>query len=212
MARPQSISDQAILAEAYELLMDQGLGNLTFERLGACVNLVPAALVRRFKSKQNLLLEVDRYALEQTDIKLEEARKKTASPIDAILAQFNAILDFASSVGRFANGQEFLVADFRDKNLYTNYQASFEHRHEQITEMLKEALKTGELKDIDNIDELARHLEMILHGSGHVWAMTQEGPIESYISHHVQLALEPYKRNSKPKQAAMNSSETPRTA
>jgi AcrR family transcriptional regulator len=193
MVRPRSVSDQTILAEAYELLMDQGLSNLTFERLGLRVNLVPAALVRLFKNKQNLLLEVDRYALEQTNTKLKEAREKTESPIDGILAQFTAILDFASSVDRFANGQEFLVADFREKNLYTNYRVSFEQRHQQVIEMLLEALETGELKGIDNVDELARHLEMILHGSGHVWAMTQEGPIADYIAHHVHVALAPYK-------------------
>jgi AcrR family transcriptional regulator len=194
MARPRSITDQAIIAEAYELLMAHGPSKLTFEQLGARVGLVPAALVRRFKTKQQLVAEVDRYALELTDAKVQEAMSKTSSAIDAILAQFTTELAFASTVDRFVNGQEFLLMDLRDKNLYTNYQGSFEHRHQQIIELLEQAQAAEELEKIADIHELARHLEMILHGSGHVWAMTQQGPIEDYISHHVQLALKPYRR------------------
>lgn len=198
MARPRSVSDQTIIAEAYDILMNHGPGSLTFESLGVRVGLVPAALVRRFKSKNRLLLEVDRYGLERSNIKVEEAMKKTSSPIDAIIAQFVTEKEFASSVEAFANGEEFLLMDFRDKNLYNNYQVSFMHRHAQVADLLRQAQADGELVDIEDTAELARHLQMILHGAGHVWAMTQEGPIEDYISHHVQLALKPYRKNKKP--------------
>jgi AcrR family transcriptional regulator len=195
MARPRSITDQAIVAEAYELLMAQGPGNLTFEQLSTRVGLVPAALVRRFKTKRQLLAEVDRYALELTNTRVQEAIGRTASSVDAILAQFTTELAFASTVDRFVNGQEFLLMDLRDKNLYDNYQISYEGRHRQIVELLQQAQEGGELDKIDDVNELARHLEMILHGSGHVWSMTQDGPIESYISHHVALALKPYRKH-----------------
>lgn len=192
MARPRSVSDQTIITEAYELLMTVGPSSLTFERLGARVGLVPAALVRRFKNKQGLLLEVDRYALERTNSKVAEAMAATTSPIDAIIAQFTTELGFASTIERFINGQEFLLTDLRDKNLYTNYQTSFEHRHSQVAELLQHAQADGQLEGIDDVDELAQHLEMLLHGAGHVWAMRQDRPIEAYIAHHVQLALKPY--------------------
>lgn len=194
MARPRSITDQTIVAEAYDLIMKHGPGSLTFERLGAAVGLVPAALVRRFKTKQGLLLEVDQYAFERTSTKVQEAMDKTSSPIDAIIAQFTTELGFASSVDRFANGQEFLLMDLRDKNLYNNYKISFEERHQQIIKLLQQAEDRGELTGIKDMSELARHLQMLLHGSGHVWAMTEEEPIENYISHHVELALAPYRK------------------
>ncbi|HEU5121219.1 MAG TPA: TetR family transcriptional regulator [Candidatus Saccharimonadales bacterium] len=194
MARPRSITDQDIIAEAYDLIMELGPTKLTFEKLGARVGLVPAALVRRFKTKQQLIVEIDRYALARTDTKVQTAMDEASSPINAILAQFTTELSFASSIERFANGLEFLLMDFRDKDLYTNYQVSFKHRHEQIIELLQKAQESGELEAIDDIEGLARHLEMILHGSGHVWAMTQEGPIEDYISQHINIALKPYKK------------------
>lgn len=190
--RPRLVSDQVIIAEAYELLMEHGPGNLTFERLAARVGLVPAALVRRFKNKNQLFVEVDRHGLELTNAKVEAAMERTASPVDAIIAQFTAEMAFASTIERFANGQEFLLMDFRDKDLYTNYRASFEHRHMQVAALLKKAQAEGELEGIEDMAEFARHLEMLLHGAGHVWAMTGEAPIEDYITHHIRFALRPY--------------------
>lgn len=172
--------------------MKHGVSGLTFEALAASVGLVPAALVRRFTNKQELVLQVDRYALELTNSKVAEALEKTASPVEAIVAQFTAELAFASTLERFANGQEFLLMDFRHKDLYDNYCISFEHRHQQIMELLQKAQLSGELKKVNDTSELARHLEMLLHGAGHVWAMTQEASIETYIRHHVLLALMPY--------------------
>jgi AcrR family transcriptional regulator len=194
MVRPRSVSDQTIIKEAYELLMEHGPSSLTFESLSARVGLVPGALVRRFKNKQQLLMEIDRYAGELSTAKLKEALEKTASPIEAILAQFITEKAFASTLERFTNGEEFLLMDFRHKNLYTNYQVSFNQRHKQVDEFLQQAQAEGDLESVEDTDELARHLEMIMHGAGHVWAMTQECPIEDYISHHVQLALKPYRK------------------
>jgi AcrR family transcriptional regulator len=174
--------------------MEHGPSSLTFESLSARVGLVPGALVRRFKNKQQLLMEIDRYAGELSTAKLKEALEKTASPIEAILAQFITEKAFASTLERFTNGEEFLLMDFRHKNLYTNYQVSFNQRHKQVDEFLQQAQAEGDLESVEDTDELARHLEMIMHGAGHVWAMTQEGPIEDYISHHVQLALKPYRK------------------
>lgn len=194
MARPRLVSDQTIIAAAYEILMEQGPRNLTFESLANRIGLVPAALVRRFKNKKQLLLQVDRYGLERTNTKVAEAMEDKKSPIDAIIAQFTAELAFASNLERFANGQEFLLMDFREKDLYNNYRRSFEHRHQQIVELLRQSQAIDELGQIDDISKLARHLEMLLHGAGHVWAMTQEDPIEIYLRQHVLLALEPYRK------------------
>lgn len=194
MARPRSISDQTILQEAYELLMEVGPNGFTFERLGTQVGLVPAALVRRFKNKKQLILETDRYALRQTDDEVQQAIARAVSPIEAIVAMFAAELGFASTIARYANGQDILLMDFRDSDLYANYRISFEQRHEQVVELLEKAQEIGELGAIDNLNELARHLEMIQHGTGHVWAMSQEASVAEYIAHHVDMALRPYRQ------------------
>jgi AcrR family transcriptional regulator len=192
MARPRSISNETILATAYDLLMAEGLSNFTFERLGVKVGLVPAALVRRFKNKKQLIIEVDRFALARTNAEIEKVMDESLSPIEAIIALFTTELAFATSISRLANGQEILFADFRDDNLYANYRVSFEHRHEQVVELLKKAETTGYLRRIANVHALATHLEMIQHGAGHVWAMTQDKSIADYIADNVRFALQPY--------------------
>ena len=197
MARPRLVSDQTIISEAYSLLMESGPDGLTFERLAARVGLVPAALVRRFKNKQALLLAVDRHGLERTNAKVQEAIENAASPIDAIIAQFTTELEFASNLERFVHGQQFLLMDFQDEDLYANYRLSFEHRHQQVAALLERAQDEGELENVGDFQLLARHLEMILHGAGHVWAMTQAGPIEEYIKRHVEFALLPYRKQKR---------------
>jgi AcrR family transcriptional regulator len=192
MARPRSITNEAILAAAFEILIEQGPNSVTFEQLSERVGLVPAALVRRFGNKKQLFLEIDKYALRRTNAKVQEAVAQAASSVEAIITQFSTELWFATTVARFANGQEFLLMDLRDKTLYDNYRSSFEHRHQQIIELLEKAQADGELEDIADIHELTRHLEMLIHGAGHVWAMTNETSIDDYISHHVKLALKPY--------------------
>jgi len=193
MARPRTISDQNIITAAYELLMERGLDGLTFETLSERVGIVPAALVRRFERKQKLIAQVDNYALALTNSKVAEALEKTASPVEAIIAQFTTELAFATTLERFANGQEFLLMDLRSEELYNNYQASFEQRHQQVVELLQIAEAAGELTGINDAPRLARHLALIAHGAGHVWAMAQEMSIEEYIRQHVMLALQPYR-------------------
>lgn len=196
MARPRLIDDEKILQEAYALIMERGPAKLTFESLGARVGLVPSALIKRFKNKQQLLQRVDQYALEQTTTQSQQVLDATQSPLDAIIAQFTTELRFATSIERFANGQEFLLSDLRHKEQYQNYRASFLQRHQQIVTLLQAAESTRTLQPIADYDTLARHLQLIAHGAGHVWAMTQEGSIEDYIADHIRFALAPYVKTS----------------
>jgi len=67
-------------------------------------------------------------------------------------------------------------------------------RHTTVAELIAKAQERGELSaDLDPA-ETARLLQMIEHGAGHVWAMSQEGPIEDYITKYVMLALKPYQK------------------
>jgi AcrR family transcriptional regulator len=195
VARPKKVTDEVLVAAAYDILMDLGPTSLTFEKLSEKVGLVPAALVRRFTNKKNLLLEVDRYALARSNARRTASMAEQDSPIEAILAGFITELSFASTLEKFIHGQEFLLMDFAEKDLYQNYKVSFVERHDQVANLLRQAQARGELSYDINPDEFARLLQMILHGAGHIWAMSQEGPIEDYINHYVKLALAPYRQD-----------------
>jgi AcrR family transcriptional regulator len=192
MARPKTITDQKLIEAAYDLIMAQGPQGLTFERLGQEVGLVPAALVRRFANKQQFMAEVDRYALARSNESLKAVLAREDSPIEAIIAGFVAELSFATTIERFIHGQEFLLMDLATPDLYANYQASFTHRYKTVVKLLQTAQERGELSSSVDVHELARLLQTILHGAGHVWAMSQEGPVEDHINKYVRLALKPY--------------------
>lgn len=195
MARPRSVSDEELIEAALEILIARGPKGLTFESLAQKVGLVPAALVRRFTSKQNLLLQIDRFALERSNTQLEKAMAEHDSPIEAIIAGFVMELSFATSIERYIHGQEYLLMDLGDKTLYANYHTSFHQRHQRVVELIKKAQARGEISANLDAQEYAQFLQTILHGVGQVWAMDQKGTVEDYINHYVRLALKPYQTN-----------------
>ena len=197
MARPQTVTDTAIVEAALEIMFEYGPGGLTFEKLGQRVGLVPAALVRRFSTKRDLVRAADRFALKRSQERLDKVLAEHDAPIEAILAEFIAEKSFASTLDRFIHGEEFLLMDLADKDLYTNYRMSFQERHQRVVEMLEKAKARGELEANLNAEEIAQFLQMILHGAGHVWAMDQKGSIDEYITRYVLLALEPYRLDVK---------------
>ncbi len=192
MTRPRKVSTDTILRTAYGIIMSEGPRALTFSRLSAELELVPAALVRRFKSKRQLLVAVDRYALEQSDAAMRHALKLHDSPIDAIIAMLVNELSFATSTENFVHGQSFLLLDFSYPELYANYRISVDQRHQHIVELLSRAQEEGILQPTIPTAELARMLQLVQQGTGHLWAMTQEAPIATYMERYIRLALQPY--------------------
>lgn len=192
MSRPQKISTTIILQAAYELIMEEGPQQLTFHNLGKKVGLVPAALAKRFTNKRKLLAAIDRYALEKSEAAMSALLQTQDSPLEAIIILLSTELSFATSIKRFTNGQRFLLADLVDPELYANYQLSVEQRYDHITELLREAQRRQELvADID-CRQLARLLQIVQQGTGHLWAMTQEMSIEQYMRQQIWLTLQPY--------------------
>lgn len=192
MSRPQRVLTDDILRTGYELIMAHGPRQLTFSRLGQELGLVPAALVKRFKNKQQLLAAIDRYALERSNQAMVVALEQHNSPIEAIIALVVAELSFATSIEKFVNGQSFLLLDFSEPELYVNYRISFDQRHQHIADLLMQAQERGIIKPHVDCDELARLLEAVQHGLGHLWAMTQKASIATYMDHYIRLALQPY--------------------
>lgn len=192
MTRPRTVPTDTILRAAYGIIMSEGPRALTFSRLSAEFELVPAALVKRFKSKRQLLVAVDCYALEQSNSAMQHTLQLHGSPIDAIIAMLVNELSFATSTENFVHGQSFLLLDFTYPELYVNYRVSVKQRHQHIVELLGQAQKKGILQPAVPVEELARMLQLVQQGAGHLWAMTQEEPIAAYMERYIRFALQPY--------------------
>jgi AcrR family transcriptional regulator len=192
MARPRRVADKDILEAAYDIIMQDGPSGLTFEALSAKAGLVPAALVKRFQNKKQLIAAIDRYALERTNVVLKEAMERHDSPIEAIIAGLVAEMSFARTLKGYVSGQSFLLMDLSDPDLYDNYHVSFHERQKQSRDLLEKAKQHGLLHSDADSKKLAVLFQIIQQGSGHVWAMTQDKDMADYIKEYVQIVLSPY--------------------
>lgn len=192
MSRPRRVNNDVIYKAAHDIIMRHGPRGLTFQSLGDATGLVPAALVRRFKTKQQLLLEADMYWLEAATDALAEAASRHGSPLEAIIDALSSEMNFATSADIYINGLAFLLEGLASSKMYTNYQTEFKRHQKDIEYLLEAAKKQGELRSDVNSSELSRLLQITQQGACHMWVMTQAEPIGSCIERYLHLALRPY--------------------
>lgn len=192
MSRPRRITNEAIYEAAHEIIMEHGLDSLTFQALSDAAGLVPAALVRRFKSKQRLLVEVDRYCLETAANVLAEAAGRFESALDAIVYGLSSEMKFAVSAKVYINGLAFLLKSLDSPELYKNYQAAFKRQEDDIRQLLEKAVMQNELAQDVDCAKLAKLLQITQQGACHMWIMLQEEPIERCIERNLRTLLRTY--------------------
>ena len=194
MSRPQRVTNEAIYEAAHEIIMQHGPDKLTFQTLSKATGLVPAALVRRFKSKQQLFIEVDKYCLEMAADALAEAAKRFDSVLDAVVYGISNEMGFAVSANMYINGLAFLLKGLETPELYKNYQAAFKRQEHDIRRLLEKAVTQMELRQDTDCVELAKLLQITQQGACHMWIMSQQEPIEKCIERHLRTLLAAYKR------------------
>lgn len=195
MSRPQRVTNEAIYIAAHEIIMQHGPNGLTFQTLSKATGLVPAALVRRLKSKQQLFIEVDTYCLKMAADTLAEAAERFDSALDAIVHGLSSDMGFAVSANIYINGLAFLLKGLETPELYKNYQAAFKRQEHDIRLLLEKAKTQMELRQDTDCVELAKLLQITQQGACHMWIMSQEEPIEKCIERHLRTLLEAYKVN-----------------
>lgn len=195
MSRPQRVTNEAIYEAAHEIIMQHGPDSLTFQTLSKATGLVPAALVRRFKSKQQLFIEVDAYCLEVAADVLAEAAERFNSVLDAIVHGLSSEMKFAVSANLYINGLAFLLKGLDTPELYRNYRAAFKRQENDIRQLLEKAVTQMELRHDTDCVKLAKLLQITQQGACHMWIMSQEEPIQKCIEHHLRILLAAYKVN-----------------
>src|SRR5689334_399906 len=144
MSRPRRITNEAIYEAAHEIIMQHGPDKLTFQTLSDSTGLVPAALVRRFKSKEQLFIEVDTYCLNTAANTLADAAERIESPLEAVIYGLSTEMKFAASASVYINGLAFLLKSLSSAELYKNYQTAFRRQADDIQQLLEKAVAQGE--------------------------------------------------------------------
>ncbi|HSD56302.1 MAG TPA: helix-turn-helix domain-containing protein [Candidatus Saccharimonadales bacterium] len=181
-----------ICKAAHDIIMQHGPRSLTFQSLGEATGLVPAALVRRFGTKRQLLIEVDTYWLEAAADTLAVAAMRHDSSLEAIVEALSSEMSFANSSTVYTNSLSFLLESLNNPKLYKNYQSAFKRQQESVENLLEIAKEKNELGPDVNCNELSKLLQVTQQGACHMWIMSQAEAIEVCIERYLRLALQPY--------------------
>ena len=192
MSRPRRVTNESIYEAAHEIIMQYGPDKLTFQTLSDRTGLVPAALVRRFKSKGQLFIEVDTYCLESAANTLAETAERFDSPLEAIVHGLSNDMKFATSARIYINGLAFLLKSLSSAELYKNYRIAFRRQADDMQQLLQKAVAQNELKQDTDCAGLAKLLQITQQGACHMWIMSQEEPIEKCLERHIRALLRPY--------------------
>lgn len=106
MARPRTVSDSAILAAAASAVAASGPAGVTLAQIGAGAGLTAAALLKRFGSKEQLLLALARHSAEVVPRQLA-----AAGSVAALVDEFVGMAASMGGSAEFANHLAFLLMD-----------------------------------------------------------------------------------------------------
>lgn len=175
VGRPRVFSDEAIFDATTTLIERKGYEALTLEAIATEVGCTRQALVRRFGSKQALLLAyLDRMlVLMAENYTIVEAN--AASPLAALRARFVAPpedrMEISADRTIQANLLAFMLTSSGDPDIAARFGAIDQIYLDEMERLVRAAVEQGELAGIDP-EALARALFSASLGETVLWAST----------------------------------------
>jgi AcrR family transcriptional regulator len=194
VARPRTTSDEAILQATGRALLRHGPGRLTLGGVAAEAGLSPATLVQRFGSKRGLLLAFARRAAEHAREPFDRARREHPSPLAALRAALAALAASVRSPEEMANSLGLLQLDLTDPGLREHAAEHARAVREQITGLLAQAARAGELAPGVDTAALARAVQVTYNGTLILWALDPAAaPLADAVHADLDALLAPYR-------------------
>ncbi|UXR63506.1 TetR/AcrR family transcriptional regulator [Bdellovibrio bacteriovorus] len=191
MARPKKISDSDVLLAAFEVISREGFESFTFEQVSKATRLSPAALVKRFKSKQRLALLARN---QKWDDNLMKMGSFSIEQLHGLKGLFEFLRLIAKSVDskRLGEHLRWLGTEAEDIKARKKVGAYFAETRSILHRLLQEAITNKELKKIENIPDFAMTLEALVQGSIFQFAYFQGGTIDRHLEERITSALQCY--------------------
>lgn len=192
--RPRQNTDLEILQAAFRAIARLGPAKLTLAAVAHEADVSPASLVQRFGSKRALLLAAAADAAGGHVYIFEGLRTKHRSPRAALLGLAACMCLLGNTAEEVAHTLEFLHADLRDPDFRRHSLARSRGLYEGIRGLVKDAIKSGELRAID-ANRLARMVQATLNGSVLQWTIHREGTLEAWVRRDLQMVLGAFSPN-----------------
>jgi AcrR family transcriptional regulator len=188
MGRPISVSDEEIFAATARAVTKAGPARLTLADVAREVSLSPAALVKRFGSKRDLLLAFVRSAPDSAKECFVRMRAVHESPVAALIAAASSVADHVRSAEELANSLAFLQMDLSDADFRRAALANAQQIIAGYEALIRDAVRAGELVTCD-ARQVARTLQAVAGGSMINWAILREGRVQAFVRRDVETFI-----------------------
>lgn len=186
MPRPRTVSDEALLDAALDIVHRSGPAALSFSTLAGAVGLAGSTIVQRFGSKAALLHAALAHAWDRLDA-------ETAAAIDAASDDAAGVIDMLVALtgqyetDDFADQLLVLREDLRDPKLRRRGQHWIELLAAAIDERVGAAASDGRLGEL---------VVAQWQGTLTVWGFTHGGPLADMVRRSLETLLAPELGNS----------------
>lgn len=192
MGRPKKLSDDACLERAFEVISREGFESFTLEQVARAVELSPAALIKRFGTKERLARAArDR----KWDVNFEQMAAVQSQPLRGLAGLFHFVRLIARSVDskRLGEHMRLLGSQADDARSKKKVGAYFRGTRDTVARCLREAVEDDEIRPVD-VERIAATLEALIQGAIFQFGFLEARGIEAHLRGHVQTFLEPYRK------------------
>lgn len=193
MPRPKKATDDQVYAAAMRVMSRVGPAELTLGAIAEEAGVTAGALVQRFGSRRQLLVNMAGLLGTGMGDFFAQLREKHDAPLDVVREYAVCMAGMARTPADLLRNFEYLQADLADAELRTRLVAQSKGVNREMASLLREAIRRGDLNPDTNVPALVRNIEALISGSLLTWAFHRTGTAESWVRRHIDALLAPHR-------------------
>jgi AcrR family transcriptional regulator len=190
MARPRVIDDERLLAAAQQVQFEVGPAAVTLQRVADRAGVSAATLIKRFGSKQQLFLALNRRWVEGIRPGLATAEAGCATPLARLRAAALWGFEDLDSPANTANELAALALDLQDDQMRALLAQGWLIIEEHLTELAREAIAAGQLGPGYPAGQIARILLAAGEGTRITWCVRPVGSLVARAQADIDAVLD----------------------
>lgn len=177
---------------AHRAMSRLGPGELTLAHIAEGAGVTAGALVQRFGSKRDLMLQLAERFSGGTGEMFATLRRAHRSPLAALRAYSDCMAAMADSSAAVVRSLSYLQIDLTDPDFRKHLSNQARATREELQQLIRDAIAAKELVASVNAKQLARTIEAVVSGSMLSWAFYQEGTSSKWMRDDLNAILKPY--------------------
>ena len=192
--RPRKVSDDEVFMAAHRAMSRLGPGELTLAHIAEEAGVTAGALVQRFGSKRDLMLQLSERFSAGTGEMFAALRGAHRSPLAALRAYSDCMAGMAETPAAVSRSLSYLQIDLTDPDFRKHLAKQARATREELQKLIRGAIDAKELVPSANPKQLARTIEAVVSGSMLSWAFYPQGSSSKWMRDDLNAILKPYLR------------------